>query len=189
MPTQPTLIWSTLNHKDRAPSSGSANPGRPAPGHLADLGRSTGPAATASQPCRRPPSKPRPGRHRRLHAGQSCRNDGHDGMADLDLVALLQQLGSTDPAPVEHGAVGRAEVIDVPHSTNGVEAAMLTGGEVVLDGQFAVAAGSEVGTEALTLVTDLDDQGWGVRPLGDGGSCLPGDGGRGGLPGLLLLLA
>src|SRR5690242_10981929 len=36
----------------------------------------------------------------------SCRYHNHDRMADPDLVALLQQLGCVDSAPVEPGAVG-----------------------------------------------------------------------------------
>lgn len=65
---------------------------------------------------------------------------------------------------------------------------MLARGKVVVDSKVTFTADGEVGTEGMTLVSDLDDQGRGVRRLNDGAAGLPGDGGRGGLPSLLLLL-
>ena len=65
---------------------------------------------------------------------------------------------------------------------------MLTRGEIVVDNEIAFTADGEVGTEGMTLVSDLDDHGLGVRRLSNGAAGLLGDGGRGGLPSLLLLL-
>src|SRR5690349_17449782 len=91
--------------------------------------------------------------------GRSCRHHGHDRVADLDLVACLQQLGRKDAPPVERGAVGGVEVFDVPQATNGQETGVLAGSEVVVDNKGAFTADGEVTIEGTTLVSDLNDQG------------------------------
>jgi len=117
------------------------------------------------------------------------RHDGYDGLPDLDLVALLQTLRGVETAPVEPGAVGRAEVLDKPQAVGHPESAVVAGGEVVADGQVALAASGEVGLEGMALVSCLDDQGPGGRCLLDeGGAGLRSDRGHGDFPGLLLLL-
>lgn len=117
-----------------------------------------------------------------------CRNHRHNRVTDLDLVAFLHQLGQMDAAPVEVGSVRRTEVFDVPQATNSLKTSMMTGGKVVVDSEVAITAGGEVGTEGMALVSYLDDQRPAARRLGEGVAALPGDGGHGGLPGLLLLL-
>jgi hypothetical protein len=64
---------------------------------------------------------------------------------------------------------------------------VLAGSEVVVDSETAITPDGEVGIEGTTLVSDLDDQQLAVRLLGDGAAGLPGDGGHGCLPSLLLL--
>ena len=109
-------------------------------------------------------------------------------MTDPDLVAFLQQLGCLDAAPVERGAVGRTEVFDIPQATNILKTSVVTGGEVVVNSEVAFTASGEVGMEGMAPVSGLDDQGPGVRRLGEGMAGLSGAGGHGGRPGLLLLL-
>src|SRR5215469_11832985 len=66
---------------------------------------------------------------------------------------------------------------------------MVARGELVADGQVALAARGEVGLEGVALVSCLDDQGPGGGCLLDeGGAGLRGDRGHGRSPGLLLLL-
>ena len=91
-------------------------------------------------------------------------------------------------APVDQGAIGGAEVFDVPQATDSLETGMLTGGEVVVDSEVAFTADGEVGTEGMTMVSDLDDEGLGVRRLSDGAIRLAGHGGHDSLPSFLLLL-
>jgi len=109
-------------------------------------------------------------------------------MADLDLVAFLEQLRCKDPEPVEHGAVGGAEVFEIPQAMNSLETGVLARSEVVVDSETAVTADGEVAIEGMTLVSDLDDQGLTGPRLRDRAAGLSGDGGRGCLPSLLLLL-
>src|SRR5215472_17449588 len=110
-------------------------------------------------------------------------------MPDLDLVALLQTLRGVEPTPVEPGAVGRAEVLHKPQAVRHPEPAVVAGGELVADGQVALAARDEVGLEGVALVSCLNDQGSGGGCLLDeGGAGLRGDSGHGDSPGLLVLL-
>src|SRR6266550_8419719 len=126
--------------------------------------------------------------HRRYGRIRLCRHDGHDGTPDLDLVAFLQMLGGAEAAPIERGAVGRAEVLDEPQAVSDLETGVVTGSELVADGEVALAACGEGGAEAVTLVSDLDDQWPGGGRLDEGPPGLCGDGGHSGFPGLLLLL-
>src|SRR3974390_1417010 len=110
-------------------------PGRPprsgpgAPRHLAGAGAAMA-LPPAGEPAQRAaePSSPTPPQL------SSCRHHGHDRVADRDLVAFLQQLGLRDAAPVERGAVGGAEVLDIPQATNSLETGVLARSEVVVDG-------------------------------------------------------
>src|SRR5215469_14960962 len=66
---------------------------------------------------------------------------------------------------------------------------MVARGELVADGQVALAARGEVGLEGVALVSCLNDQGpGGGRLLDEGGAGLRGDSGNGDSPGLLLRL-
>src|SRR5258708_35253178 len=67
---------------------------------------------------------------------------------------------------------------------------MVVGGIVVAEDQLALAARDEVGAEGVALVSDLDVERLGEDGIDirEGDAGLPGDGGRSGLPGLLLLL-
>jgi hypothetical protein len=107
---------------------------------------------------------------------------------DSDLVALLQPLGSEDTAPVEPGAVGRAEVFDVPELVGDMETGVVARGELVVDDERALAAGGEVTVEDVPPIPDLEDKGLGGNRLGQGHSGLPGDCGHGGPPCLPLRL-
>lgn len=62
------------------------------------------------------------------------------------------------------------------------------GGKVITDDQGAQASGREAGVERVLLVSGLKQQGLGRDGIGEGDAGLPGDGGHGGLPGLLLLI-
>ena len=85
------------------------------------------------------------------------RHHDDDGAPDPDLVAFLQPLGDDDAAPVEPGAVGRAEVLDVPEAVSRLEEGMMAGGVLVVDHQGALSAGGELGVEDAGLVPGLDD--------------------------------
>jgi signal transduction histidine kinase len=85
------------------------------------------------------------------------RHHHDDGAPDPDLVAFLQPLGDDDAAPVEPGAVGRAEVLDVPEAVSRLEEGMMAGGVLVVDNQGALSAGGELGVEDAGLVPGLDD--------------------------------
>jgi two-component system OmpR family sensor kinase len=117
------------------------------------------------------------------------RHHDDDGAPDPDLVALLQPLGDDEAAPVEPGAVGRAEVLDVPEAVSRLEEGMMAGGVLVVDNQGALSAGGELGVEDAGLVSGLDDDRLGGPGFGEGGVALAGDGRHGGPPGLLFLLA
>src|SRR6476646_5004195 len=84
----------------------------------------------------------------------SCRNDSHDGTPDLDLVAFLQVLGGAEAAPIQHGAVGRAQVLDEPQAVSALETGVVAGSEFVGDGEVALAARGKGGAEAVTLLAD-----------------------------------
>jgi hypothetical protein len=111
-------------------------------------------------------------------------------VADLDLIALLQQLDWKDMAPVEQGAIGGAEVFDIPQATNGLETSVLARSEVVVDGEATLTADGEVGTEGMALASELEDQGraigWRLRY---GAADFPGDGGHGCSPRFPVLLS
>jgi hypothetical protein len=49
---------------------------------------------------------------------------------------------------------------------------VLTRGELVVDSEAAFTADGEVGTEGMTLASDLDDQELGMRRLSDGAAGL-----------------
>ena len=51
----------------------------------------------------------------------SSRHHDDGGASNLDLVAFFQSLGLVDAAPVEPGAVGRIEVLDVPEAMSELE--------------------------------------------------------------------
>ncbi len=70
----------------------------------------------------------------------------------------------------------------------GLEAGVMGGGEVIADDERALAPGREAGVESVLLLSGLKEQGLGRDGIGEGDTGLPGDGGHGGLPGLLLLL-
>jgi hypothetical protein len=118
-----------------------------------------------------------------------CRHHDDGGVPDPDLVALLQPLGLVNAASVEPGAVGRAEVFDVPKAMGELEQGVVAGGVVVADGQRALAPRGEFGVKDAGLIAGLDDKRLAGEPVGEGGVALAGDGGHGGLPGLLLLLS
>src|SRR5262249_61965924 len=101
----------------------------------------------------------RHGRQARVRAGpRLCRYDNHDGTPDLDLVALLQMLGGAEAAPVEPGAVGRAEVLDEPQGVGDVEAGVVAGSELMGDEEGAVADCRGGGTEAVADVREQIEQ-------------------------------
>ena len=116
------------------------------------------------------------------------RHHEDDGAPDPDLVAFLQPLDGADAAPVEPGAVGRAEVLDVPEAMSGLEEGVMAGGVIVVDDQCALPACGEFGMEDAGLAADLDGDGRGGSRVGKGGVARACDGRHGGLPGLLLLL-
>src|SRR5262252_3582537 len=118
----------------------------------------------------------------------SCRYDNHHRTPDLDLVAFLQMLGGAEAAPIEPGAVRRAEVLDEPQVVGDLETGVVSGGELVVDDDAALAACREGATEAVTLVPELDDQRSAGGRIDKGAPGLRGDGGHSGSPGLLLLL-
>jgi len=121
-------------------------------------------------------------------AGQLDRDHVDDGPADLDLVTLFQPLGREDAAAVEPGAVGRPEVLDVPQAVCGLEKGMVARGVIVGEDQIALAARDELLVEDVGLVADLDHEGLGGKPFGEGHLAHAGDGRNDGLPGDLLLL-
>ena len=92
-------------------------------------------------------------------------------------------------APVEQGAIGGAEVFDIPQATNGLETSVLARSEVVVNGEATLTADGEVGTEGMAMASELKDQGpargWRLR---HGTADFPGDGGHGCSPSFLVLL-
>jgi hypothetical protein len=93
-------------------------------------------------------------------------------------------------APVEQGAIGGAEVFDIPQATNGLETSVLARSEVVVDGEAALTADGEVGTEGMALASELKDQGFAIgRRLRHGTADFPGDGGYGCSPSFPVLLS
>ncbi len=123
-----------------------------------------------------------------LLSSGSGRHHRHDGAPDPDLVPLLQPLGGDDAAAVEPGAVGRAEVFDVPQAVRGQEEGVVAGGMLVVDHQRALAPRGELGVEDTRLAAGLDDDRRGGTRVGEGGVARGGNRGNGGPPGLLLLL-
>jgi hypothetical protein len=67
---------------------------------------------------------------------------------DPHLVAFLHPLGRLDAPPVQPGAVGRTQVLDIPAAVGDLKARVEAGGELVVDGQIALAADREVGIDA-----------------------------------------
>src|ERR1700722_1122407 len=120
---------------------------------------------------------------------RSGRYDGQEDVPDLDLVALLQQLGRVDAASVQPGAVGRAQVLDVPQVAGDFEAGVLAGGEVVVDDERALPPRGEVGVKDVLPVCGPEDQGLRWDGIGESHAGLPGDRGYGGPPRLLLRLS
>jgi hypothetical protein len=112
---------------------------------------------------------------------------GHDGVPDSDLVTFLQPLGCLDAAPVQPGAVGRAQVFDIPPAAGNLEACVAAGGEFVVDDEAAFPAHGELGIEGAAAVGGLDAQGPGTHPHSTGDFPLPRDGGRRRPPGRLFL--
>jgi DNA-binding transcriptional LysR family regulator len=112
---------------------------------------------------------------------------GDDGAPDPDLVALPQPLVVVDAPPVEPGAVGRVEVLDVPVGMGELEERMVGGGTIVADGQRALAADGEVLVEGVGLISGLDDDRRSVDSFCEGGLARVGNGGHRHYPGLLLL--
>jgi hypothetical protein len=91
--------------------------------------------------------------------------------------------------PVEHGAIGGAEVFDIPHATNGLETSVLARSEVVVDDEAALTADGEVGSEGMALASELEDQGPAMgRRLRHGTADFSGDGGHGCSPRFPVLL-
>src|SRR5215510_12285080 len=88
---------------------------------------------------------------------------GQDGVPDSDLVTFLQPLGCLDAAPVQPGAVGRAQVFDIPPAAGNLEACVAAGGEFVVDDEAAFPAHGELGIEGAAAVGGLDAQGPGRR--------------------------
>jgi anti-sigma regulatory factor (Ser/Thr protein kinase)/anti-anti-sigma regulatory factor len=115
------------------------------------------------------------------------RHDDDGRAADLDLVALLQALGAEHAAPVEPGAVGRAEVLYVPVAVRELEQAVLAGGMLVADDQGTLPAGGELLVEGAGLAAGLDDDRRGAFAVGHRMVALSRDGGHRGPPGRLLL--
>jgi hypothetical protein len=62
----------------------------------------------------------------------------------------------------------------------------MSGSEVIADDERALAPGREAGPKRVLLVSGLKEQGLVGDGIGEGDAGLPGDGGHGGLPGLLL---
>src|SRR6202034_2225208 len=91
-------------------------------------------------------------RQRPLPAAVGYRYHGDRGVADPDLVAPLQPLGGDDAAVVEEGAVGRAQVLDVPQAVRGLEEAVMAGRVLVADGQCALPSGGEILVEDMGLL-------------------------------------
>ena len=92
-------------------------------------------------------------------------------------------------APVEQGAIGGAEVFDIPQAANGLETSVLARSEVIVDGEAALTADGEVGTEGVALTSELEDQGPAIgRRLGHSTADFPGDGGHGCSPSFPVLL-
>ena len=104
------------------------------------------------------------------------RHHDDDGAPDPDLVAFLQPLDGADAAPVEPGAVGRAEVLDVPQAMSGLEEGVMAGGVVIVDDQCALPARGEFGMEDAGLAADLEGDGRGGSRVGQGGVARGGDG-------------
>ena len=108
-------------------------------------------------------------------------------MPDLDLVAFFQPLTLEDAAPIEPGAIGRAEILDIPKTVSEQEVGVLARGTLIVENQRALPADGEVVVEDAGLISGLDDERLGRRSLGEGGIAGAGDCGYGGFPSLLLL--
>ncbi len=59
----------------------------------------------------------------------------HGGLPDPYLVAFLEPLGLVDTAPVQPGAVGRIEVLDVPETVSELEKGVVARGPLVAEDQ------------------------------------------------------